>query len=52
MLQTEIKIADIYPAFIGKDFLSSLDESPHAFFLNSLSVSLNLCVKRTLKAPV
>jgi len=53
MLQTEIKIADIYSAFSGKTYLSSLDESIRMLFSqNSLSVSMNLCVNRTLKASV
>jgi len=32
MLQTEIKIADIYSAFSGKTYLSSLDESIRMLF--------------------
>jgi len=36
MFQTEIKIADVYPAFIGKDLLSSLDEFIRLLFSSTV----------------
>jgi hypothetical protein len=37
MFQTEIKFADLYPAFIRKDFLSSLVEFIRMLFSSTAS---------------